>query len=221
MTVLGVARAGGQVVLARGDRRAGGHQPGAPRAHAGRGGGRRRRLPVLPPGARARGRGRMHAGAGSPNAPASAWPGACLARSAPPARFQASADAAPRLLLTALQQLPKQGLSHACCRPVLHAKAQSPAPGTSEGEGRDPDPARRGAQAKEAATAAAAALAAAAGTAMAAAEELVQDCVKARDYPKLRPLAQTSVLAGQARPRSLTNIPPTTSRAFAVVSARQ
>ena len=53
------------------------------------------------------------------------------------------------------------------------------------------------AQAKEAAAAASAALTEAASTAMAAVEDLVQQCVKARDYSKLRPLAQTSVLAGQ------------------------
>ena len=41
-------------------------------------------------------------------------------------------------------------------------------------------------QAKEAAAAASAALTAAAGTAMAAVEDLVQACVKARDYCKLR-----------------------------------
>ena len=85
----------------------------------------------------------------------------------------------------------------------------------------DPDPARCGAQAKEAATAAAAALAAAAGTAMAAVEELVQDCVKARDYPTLRPLAQTSVLAGQARSRSLNDIPPLNSACSAGASLGQ
>lgn len=56
-------------------------------------------------------------------------------------------------------------------------------------------------QAKEAAAAASAALTTAAGTAMAAVEELVQECVKARDYCKLRPLAQTSVLAGQVQLR--------------------
>ena len=60
-------------------------------------------------------------------------------------------------------------------------------------------------QAKEAAAAASAALTAAAGTAMAAVEELVQECVKARDYCKLRPLAQTSVLTGQVRLRPFGN----------------